>query len=103
METTKRKETEQAMQELGAAVQAGEAALAAGGADLKRDHYDVWTRLHAALDQTRYSWERLRAKTSPAVKATDQTVREHPYQSAGVAFGVGLLIGVLAGRCRNRD
>ena len=27
-----------------------------------------------------------------------KTIREHPYESIGVAFGVGLLIGVLVGR-----
>jgi len=32
------------------------------------------------------------------MKATDRVVREHPYQSIGVAFGVGLLIGVLINR-----
>jgi len=31
-------------------------------------------------------------------KATDKVIREHPYESIGVAFGVGLLIGVLATR-----
>ena len=33
-------------------------------------------------------------------RAADQTVREHPYQAIGIAFGVGLLIGVLAARSR---
>jgi ElaB/YqjD/DUF883 family membrane-anchored ribosome-binding protein len=31
-------------------------------------------------------------------KAADRTVREHPYQTMGFAFGLGLLIGVLATR-----
>ena len=31
-------------------------------------------------------------------KVADKTIREHPYESVGVAFGVGLLIGVLVGR-----
>jgi ElaB/YqjD/DUF883 family membrane-anchored ribosome-binding protein len=30
------------------------------------------------------------------VKSTDRLVREHPYQSLGVIFGVGVLIGLLA-------
>ena len=41
-------------------------------------------------------------KTVAGAKVADKTIREHPYESigvaAGVAFGLGLLIGVLAGR-----
>jgi ElaB/YqjD/DUF883 family membrane-anchored ribosome-binding protein len=31
-------------------------------------------------------------------KATDDLVHDHPWESAGVAFGVGLLIGILINR-----
>ena len=31
-------------------------------------------------------------------KAADKTIRDHPYESIGVAFGLGLLIGVLVTR-----
>jgi len=31
-------------------------------------------------------------------KAADRVVRDHPYQTIGLAFGLGLLIGVLARR-----
>lgn len=31
-------------------------------------------------------------------KAADKVIRTHPYQTIGVAFGVGLLIGFLARR-----
>ena len=33
-----------------------------------------------------------------AAKATDQFVHDHPWQSVGIAFAVGALIGVLIGR-----
>jgi len=33
-------------------------------------------------------------------KATDVYVRENPWQSAGIAAGVGLLVGLLIGRSR---
>lgn len=33
-----------------------------------------------------------------AAKATDDLVHDHPWESAGVAFGVGLLIGILINR-----
>lgn len=37
-------------------------------------------------------------KIVSGAKATDQTIREHPYQSIAVALGAGLLVGVLLGR-----
>ncbi len=33
-----------------------------------------------------------------AAKATDEFVHDHPWQSVGVAFAVGALIGVILGR-----
>ena len=55
-------------------------------------------RLSAALDATKAAAQRLEDKTVAAAKATDRCIREHPYETLGVAFGLGLLIGVLAAR-----
>jgi ElaB/YqjD/DUF883 family membrane-anchored ribosome-binding protein len=33
-----------------------------------------------------------------AARATDQAVHSHPYRAAGIAAGIGLLVGVLAAR-----
>ena len=33
-----------------------------------------------------------------AAKATDEFVHDHPWQSVGIAFAVGALIGVIIGR-----
>jgi ElaB/YqjD/DUF883 family membrane-anchored ribosome-binding protein len=33
-----------------------------------------------------------------AAKKADTVIRAHPYESLGVAFGIGMLIGVLVGR-----
>jgi len=38
------------------------------------------------------------AGAKAAAKKADTVIREHPYESLGVAFGVGLVIGVLVGR-----
>ncbi|BAN34569.1 hypothetical protein SCD_n00727 [Sulfuricella denitrificans skB26] len=37
-------------------------------------------------------------KTKEAAKATDVYVHENPWQAAGIAAGVGLVIGLLIGR-----
>jgi ElaB/YqjD/DUF883 family membrane-anchored ribosome-binding protein len=55
-------------------------------------------RLSSALDSAKVTAQRLEEKTIEAAKATDRTIREHPYESIGIAFGVGLLIGVLVAR-----
>lgn len=39
-------------------------------------------------------------KTKEAAHATDVYVKENPWQSAGIAAGVGLLVGLLVGRSK---
>jgi len=55
-------------------------------------------RLGTALESAKGTCDRLQEKTVKAAKATDECIREHPYQTIGVAFGLGLLIGVLVAR-----
>jgi ElaB/YqjD/DUF883 family membrane-anchored ribosome-binding protein len=57
---------------------------------------EVRQRLAGGLEAAKRTCRRLEEKTIEGAKAADRTIREHPYQSIGVAFGVGLLIGVLA-------
>ena len=59
---------------------------------------ELRSRLAAALESAKATCERVEEKTVAAAKATDATIREHPYESIGIAFGVGLLVGVLVSR-----
>lgn len=52
-------------------------------------------RLAQALDTAKV---KVQEGTVAGAKATDRTIREHPYESLGVAFGLGVLIGVLIAR-----
>ena len=52
-------------------------------------------RLTAAMQSAKTN---IQEKTTAGARATDRCIREHPYESLGVAFGVGLLIGVLINR-----
>jgi ElaB/YqjD/DUF883 family membrane-anchored ribosome-binding protein len=56
------------------------------------------SRLAAAVEAARATCQKLEATTVAAAKATDRCIREHPYETIGVAFGLGLLIGVLVSR-----
>jgi len=53
-------------------------------------------KLEAVIEKAKATCERLQDQTVAAAKATDQTIREKPYHAIGVAFGVGVVIGVLA-------
>jgi ElaB/YqjD/DUF883 family membrane-anchored ribosome-binding protein len=52
-------------------------------------------RFSAAMQSAKTN---LQEKSAAGARATDRTIREHPYESLGVAFGLGLLIGVLINR-----
>lgn len=55
-------------------------------------------RLSTALDSAKATCHRLEERAIAGAKVADKTIREHPYESIGAAFGLGLLIGVLVGR-----
>ena len=38
---------------------------------------------------------RVRGQAVDCAKATDEAVRQHPYQALGIAFGVGAILGYL--------
>jgi len=54
--------------------------------------------LNQALDRLKASSQRIEAKAIDRAEATDTLIRDHPYQTIGIAFGVGVLIGALVNR-----
>jgi ElaB/YqjD/DUF883 family membrane-anchored ribosome-binding protein len=90
--------TEKLLQDLKTVVQDGEELLRAGAADLGERGAAVRERLAAALDVARDTKEKLQARASEGAKATDKLIRANPYQAVGIAFGVGMLLGVLVNR-----
>ncbi len=55
-------------------------------------------RLAATLESARETCGDLQEKAKIGAEKTDAVIREHPYSSIGVAFAVGLLVGVMVGR-----
>ena len=50
------------------------------------------------VDDFKVLVQRAEQKARERARAADKVVRDHPYQTIGIALGVGVLIGVLAGR-----
>ncbi len=90
--------TEKLLQDLKAVVHDGEEVLRAGAQDLSERGMAARERLAAALEVAKETRRKLEERAVASARATDRVIREHPYQSIGVAFGVGMLIGVLMNR-----
>jgi ElaB/YqjD/DUF883 family membrane-anchored ribosome-binding protein len=50
-------------------------------------------RLTAVTDSVKTTYRNLEGKTVATAKATDRCIRAHPYETIGVFFGLGLLLG----------
>jgi ElaB/YqjD/DUF883 family membrane-anchored ribosome-binding protein len=90
--------TEKLLNELREVVEDGEELLRAGANELSEKGMAARQRLATALDAAKETGRKLQERTVAGAKATDKVIRDHPYQSIGIAFGVGLLIGVLVNR-----
>jgi ElaB/YqjD/DUF883 family membrane-anchored ribosome-binding protein len=60
-------------------------------------------RLSMALERMKATGQKLREKTTAGAKATDHCIREHPYQTIGVAFVLGLAVGLLRRRAHKES
>lgn len=90
--------TEQLLQELKEVVADGEELLRAGAQGLSEQGKAARARLSAALAAAKDTGRKLQERTVAGARATDEVIRDHPYESIGIAFGAGLLIGVLINR-----
>ena len=79
-------------------VRDGEELLRAGAEDLSERGAAAKEKLAAALEVAKETQRRLQEKAIAGAKAADDFIRSKPYQAIGVAFGVGMLLGLLASR-----
>jgi ElaB/YqjD/DUF883 family membrane-anchored ribosome-binding protein len=79
-----------------------EALLRATAGDASDKAKETRERLAAAVEKARTTCAELQAKgvesARRAMKSTDETIRTHPYESIGIAFLAGLVVGVLVRR-----
>jgi len=55
-------------------------------------------RLTVALERGKEKWGEVQDSAMEQAKAADELIRDHPYQSICIAFGVGALLGILLTR-----
>ena len=89
---------EKLMSDLKVVTKDAEAILSATAGQAGDKMVELRARLSSALDSAKETCRKLQDKTVAGAKVADKTIREHPYESIGAAFGIGLLIGVLVGR-----
>ena len=56
------------------------------------------TELNSALERVKASCRKVESTVATGARRADRAIREHPYQSMGVALGLGLLVGILVNR-----
>lgn len=76
--------------------------LKATAGDVSEKAKEARSRVAAALERAKTTCIRLQEQTIAnakiAAKKADAVIRDHPYESIGIAFGVGLLLGVVVTR-----
>ena len=96
------KETQPTSNDMGTLAEDARALMAATADVAGEKVGEARKRLAAALERGKEIYGCVREKAVEGAKATDQAVHEHPYQSIGIAFGVGALIGYLLARRHSR-
>ena len=92
------KSTEKLLQDLKEVVRDGEELLRAGAEDLGERGAVAREKLAAALEVAKETQRRLQQSAIEGARAADTYIRANPYQSIGISFGIGMLIGLLAAR-----
>jgi len=79
-----------------------EVLIKATAGDLSEKAKDARGKLSVKLEEARAQLSKWQAaakeKVVEGAKQADQTIRAHPYESIAIAFGLGLLIGIVARR-----
>ena len=86
---------EKLSEELKSIAEDAEELVRARGAELAEKTQEIRDRLASALETAEETLGALESKAAAGVKAADQAIRKYPYQSLGVALGVGLALGLL--------
>ena len=98
MSDTTQKIESHASDDLRALLQEAEQALSSTAGEAGEKFDELRSRLRSAIDNGKYSLERMRAEAIRRARQADKLVRENPYYAVGVAAGVGAIVGLLVAR-----
>ncbi len=90
--------TEQIVDDLKTVARDAEELAKATAGEVSERVVDARARLSGAIASAKQTCARWEDKAIQGAKAADKVVHEHPYRAAGVAFGLGALLGVLITR-----
>jgi len=83
---------EELVDELMLLVQGADEFAQAAGAELAPERKE---EIRTRLERLKQACGRIKGQAAAGGRATDRWLREHPYSALGLAFGLGLLAGVL--------
>jgi ElaB/YqjD/DUF883 family membrane-anchored ribosome-binding protein len=90
-----REAVDKLVNDLRAVVRDGQEVLKAGAGDLSEKGKEARARLDEALQRARLTCEQFESRAGDAARAAETAIRDNPLTSVGIAFGVGVLLGVL--------
>ena len=90
--------TDKLVTDLKRVVRDSEELLQASAGAVGEKAHEMRERLSRTLESAKATCRRVEDKAIEGAKATDKVIREHPYESIGLAFGIGLLVGALVTR-----
>jgi len=96
--STKTETTDNPTTDLKALLREAEKALSNSAGEAGETFDDLRGRLRTAISNGHFSLESLRQETVRRAQQADHLVRENPYYTAGIAAGIGALIGILVSR-----
>lgn len=94
-------ETDKLVKDLRLVVQDAEDLIRATAGEVNEKTKQARARLSQTLEKAKESAVVLQEKAAEKAKVADEMIRQHPYESMGVAFGLGLLLGVIVNRGRD--
>ena len=93
-----RTETDKLVKDLKTCACDAEEWIKATAGELNDKTKEARLRFKNTLNAAKESCEALEEKALNGVKTADRKIRTYPYESIGIALGVGLVLGLLIGR-----
>jgi ElaB/YqjD/DUF883 family membrane-anchored ribosome-binding protein len=91
-------ETDKLVKDLRLVVQDAEDLIRATAGEMNEKTKQARARLAQTLEKAKDTAQQLQTTAVEKAKVADEVIREHPYESMGIAFGIGLLLGVFVNR-----